>query len=122
MEYGKVENDTDTLRTIIELLEGRPTAPKVKLDFLKTKINDHIQGSPRLFLSIVQDPLLPLKVLVKKAVEKGLIGKKNDTYYLKEDGSPLCEMGEDSTLINAAKYLGSVKHQTLKYSLEAAVK
>ena len=122
MEYGKVENDTDTLRTIIELLEGRPTAPKVKLDFLKTKINDHIQGSPRLFLSIVQDPLLPLKVLVKKAVEKGLIGKKNDTYYLKEDGSPLCEMGEDSTLNNAAKYLGSVKHQTLKYSLEAAVK
>ena len=47
---------------------------------------------------------------------------KNNTYYLREDGSPLCEIGEDSTLNNAAKYLSSPKHQELKFTLEAKVK
>ena len=122
MEYGKVEDDVDTLRVVIELLEGRPTSPKVKLDYLQTKVNEYIQRNPRLFLSTIKDELLPAKVLIKKAVEAGLIGKKNDTYYLREDGSPLCEMNEESTLNNAARYITSIKRQELKYSLEAKIK
>ena len=122
MEYGKVEDDANTLRTLLELLEGRPLAPRTKIDFIKSSIDNHIQNNPRVFLSTIQDPLLPLKVLIKRGVDKGLIGMKNDTYYLREDNSPLCEMGEESTLNNAAKYLGDIKRQTLKYTLEAELK
>lgn len=122
MEYGKIEHDADTMRMIIELIEGRPISSKVKLDYLQGKINDYIQNNPRRFLATVQDELLPTKVLIKKCVEAGIIGKKNDAYYLREDGSPLCEMGQDSTLNNAARYISSVKRQELKYSLEAKLK
>lgn len=122
MEYGKIENDFDTLKTIIELIEGRPISPKVKLDYLKGKVNDYIQSNPRRFLATITDELLPAKVLIKKCVEAGLIGKKNDTYYLRADGNPLCEMNEESTLNNAARYISSVKRQELKYSLEAKLK
>ena len=122
MEYGKIENDVDTLRTIIELLEGRPLAPKTKLDFLQGKVNEYIQRDPRMFLRVAQDELLPAKVLIKRCVEAGLIGKKNDAFYLRADGTPLCEMNEESTLNNAAKYISSVKRQELKYSLEAKLK
>ena len=122
MEYGKIEDDIYTLRMIVELLEGRPTAPKIKLDYLKGKMNEYIQRNPRLFLNTIKDELLPTKVLIKRCVEAGLIGKKNDAYYLREDNSPLCEMGEESTLNNAAKYISSVKRQELKYSLEAKLK
>ena len=122
MEYGKVEDDFYTLRTLVEILEGRPTAPKIKIDYLKGKMNDYIQKNPRHFLSAIKDELLPAKVLIKKCVEAGLIGKKNDAYYLREDGSPLCEMNEESTLNNAAKYLSSVKRQELKFTLEAKLK
>ena len=122
MEYGKIEDDFDTLRVVIELLEGRPTSPKVKVDYLKGKVNEYIQQNPRMFLNTIKDELLPAKVLIKKCVEAGLIGKKNDAYYLREDGSPLCEMNEESTLNNAAKYISSVKRQELKYSLEAKLK
>ena len=122
MEYGKIENDKYTLRLIIETLEGRPTGEQTKLDYLQGKINDYIQKDPRRFLRIIQDELLPTKVLIKKALERGIIGKKNDAYYLREDGRPLCEMGEESTLNNAAKYISSIKRQELKYSLEAKVK
>lgn len=122
MEFGSVRNDTDTLRVIIELLEGRPTAPKVKLDYLQSKVKEYIDSNPRRFLSIIKDVLLPTKVLIKKSLEAGLISKRNNLYYLKSDNSPLCEAGEDSTLTNAARYISSARHQELKYMLEAKLK
>lgn len=105
MEYGKIEDDFDTLRTVVELTEGRPISNKTKLDYLQGKINGYIQSNPRKFLTTIQDELLPAKVLIRKCVDAGLIGKKNDAYYLRSDGSPLCEMNESSTLNNAAKSL-----------------
>ena len=122
MEYGKIEEDKDTLRVIIETFEGRPTTPQTKLDYLQGKINEYIQRDPRRFLGVIQDELLPAKVLIKRSLEARLIGKKNDTYYLMSDGSPLCEIGEESTLNNAAKYISNVKRQELKYMLEAKLK
>mgnify|MGYP007038183905 CR=1 FL=1 len=119
MEYGKVENDFDTLKTIIELLEGRPINKGVKLDYLKGEIIKWISKDARTFLKVITDELLPAKVLIRRCVEAGLIGKKNDTYYLAQDGSALCEMNEESTLTNAAKYITNIKRQALKYSLEA---
>ena len=122
MEYGKIDEDKDRLRVIIELLEGRPTTSNVKLDYLQGKVNEYIQSDPRKFYSVITDELLSAKVLIKKCVESGLIGMKNNTYYLREDGSPLCEINEESTLNNAARYISSIKHQELKYTLEAKLK
>lgn len=121
-EYGAIRNDKETLKTIIEILEKRPISPDVKLDYLQGKINQYIQADPRKFYVVIKDEYLPMKVLIKRAVEAGLIGMKNNTYYLRKDGSPLCEMNEESTLNNAAKYLGSIKHQELKFLLEAQLK
>ena len=121
-EYGAIRNNKDTLKTVIELLEKRPISPSVKLDYLQGKINNYIQADPRKFYSVIKDEYLPMKVLIKKAVEGGLIGMKNNTYYLRKDGSPLCEMNEESTLNNAARYIGSIKHQELKFQLEAQLK
>ena len=121
-EYGAIRDNKDMLKTIIELLEKRPISPDVKLDYLQGKINQYIQADPRKFYSVIKDEYLPMKILIKKAVEAGLIGMKNNTYYLRKDGSPLCEMNEESTLNNAAKYIGSIKHQELKFLLEAQLK
>lgn len=121
-EYGAVKKDKDTLKTIIEILEKRPISPNVKLDYLQGKVNEYIQADPRKFYTVITDELLPAKVLIKKAVEAGIIGTKNNTYYLRKDGSPLCEMNEESTLNNAAKYISSIKHQELKYMIEAQLK
>jgi len=121
-EYGKVENDVDTLRMVMELLSGRPTSPKVRLDVLQTAINEYIQAQPKVFLNVITDKLLPTKVLIKKSVEAGLIGKKNDCCFLRSDNSPLCEMNEESTLNNAARYLNAPKRQELLFMLQAKTK
>lgn len=121
-EYGKIEDDADSLRMIIETLDGRPIAKSSKIEFLQTKINDLIQANPKTFIKVISDKLLPTKVLIKKAIESGYISKKGDYLYLRSDNSPLCETNEEPTLNMAAKYLNSPKHQDLKFSLEAQVK
>jgi len=119
-EFGKIEEDADTLRLIIETITGRPTGVGTKLDWLQTKVNEIIQGDSKTFLRIVSDELLPTKVLIKKGVESGVIQKKNELLYM--NGEALCEYGEESTLNNAAKYLNSPKHQEVLFSLQAKLK
>lgn len=121
-EFGKVENDIDTLRTIIEAIDGRPTAPTVKLEFLQTKANQLIQADSKLFLKVITDPMLGTKVLIKKAIEAGLIANRGNYLYLRSDNTPLCENNEEPTLNIAAKYLNSPKHQEIKFTLEAKLK
>lgn len=120
IKYGAICNDSDQLRTILEILTGRPVGSMTKLDFLQAKTMDEIEKDPRRFLSIIKDELLPYKVLIKKATEAGLVSRRNDLYFY--EGSPMCEDGEDSTLTNSAKYLSNIKRQELKYSLEARLK
>lgn len=120
VKYGAACNDPDILRTILEILTGRPIGAMTKLDFLQAKTMDEIEKDPRRFLSVIKDELLPSKVLIRKAVEAGLIARRNDLYYY--EGTPMCEDGQDSTLTNAAKYLSNIKRQELKYSLEAKIK
>ena len=121
-EFGKVENDKDTLRVIIEAIDGRPTAATEKLEVLQTKINNLIQNDSKIFLKVITDPLLQTKVLIKKSIEAGLISKRANFLYLKSDNSPLCEVNEEPTLNVAAKYLNSPRHQDLLFMLQAKLK
>ena len=122
MEYGKYENDADTLRTIIETIDGRPLAVNTKVEFLQTRVNKLIQADAKLFLKVITDPLLPTKVTIKRAVEAGLVSNRGGFFYLREDGSPLCSNNEDPTFNIAAKFLASPKNQSIKFSLEAKLK
>ena len=121
-EFGKIEDDIDTLRVIVETIDGRPTAPNVKLEFLQTKANELIQGDSKLFLRIITDPMLPTKVLIKRAIEANLISKRGNFLYLRSDNSPLCEANEEPTINVAARYLNNPRHQDIKFALEAKLK
>lgn len=122
MEFGKIQDNVQMLRTIIEILDGRPTAKNTKPEFLQQRVNKLIQADARLFLRVIKDSLLPTKVLIKRAIEGGLISNRGGMLYLKSDGTPLCGDNEEPTLNVAAKFLSSPKHQELKLSLEAKLK
>ena len=121
-EFGKIENDINTLRVIVETIDGRPTAPTVKLEFLQGRINTLIQADSKIFLRVITDPMLSTKVLIKRAIEAGLISNKGNYLYLKSDNTPLCEVNEDPTLNIAAKFLNAPKNQEIKFALEAKLK
>ena len=120
--FAKMGNDKEMLRVIVETLEGRPTSANVKLDFLKPQAFRLMQANPRHFLSIAQDKMLPTKVLIKAAIEAGLVRKRGDFYYLATDNKALCAGNEEPVLINACKYLNNPANQELKLMLEAKIK
>lgn len=122
MEFGKIQENADILRIIIETIDGRPTSKNSKIEFLQEKVGKLIQADARLFVRVATDPLLSTKVLIKKAIEGGLISNRGGMLYLKADGTPLCEDNEEPTLNIAAKYLNMPKHQELKFAIEAKLK
>ena len=121
-ELGKVEDNIDIMRLIIETIDGRPTAKSTQLDVLQTKADDLIQANAGLFLKVITDPLLSTKVLIKKAVEAGVIANRGNYLYLRDGNLPLCNDGQDPTLNIAAMFLNEPKHQDLKFTIEAKLK
>lgn len=118
-EFGAIKDKFDILKCIIETVDGRPVAANTKIEFLQAKATDLISSNPKLFLDTITDPLLNTKVIIKKAVEAGIISKRGEYYYLREDGSPMCGPNEDPTFTIAAKYLSLPQNQELKFSIEA---
>lgn len=119
MEFGKIENDIETLMTVVELLDGRTVSSNTSKEFLHTKIDTFIQSNPKAFLKVVKDEMLPTKVLIRRSINAGNIIKRGDYLYLKSDGKPLCGDNEDPVLSVAVKYLNNPKNQEIKLSLEA---
>ena len=118
MEFGKIENDIETLMTVVELLDGRNVAPNTSKEFLHTKIDTFIQSSPKIFLKVVKDETLPTKVLIRRSINAGNIIKRGDYLHLKSDGKPLCEDNEEPVLNVAVKFLNNPRNQAIKLGLE----
>lgn len=122
MEFGKINTDKEKMRVIIETIDGRPTSTDVKVEYLQGKIGDIIESNTKMFLQIAKDPLLDNKVLIKRAIEAGIIARRGTYLYLKEDNTPLCNAGQEPTINVAAKFLSLPKNQELKFSIEAKLK
>ena len=122
--FGKIEDDKDKLRVVIEIIDGRPTAANTKLEYLQGKVGELIETNTKLFINVVNDPLLDNKVLIKRAIEAGVIANRGNYLYYKDgtNSLPLCNNGEEPTLNVAAKYLSLPKNQELKFSIEAKLK
>lgn len=120
-EFGKIENDLDTLRILIEFLDGRPYAANTPPQFLRARANALIQSNAKTFLRQITDPYLHAKVLLRRGVELGKVSMRGDYYYLASDSSPLCDLGKNPTLAIAAAYLNDPAHQDIKFVLEEAV-
>lgn len=121
MEFGKIRDDSNKLRVILETIDGRPMSKTTKPEVLEDRINSLIQADAKMFLKVAQDKYLDTKILIKLAIEAGIISNRGGLLYMREDGSPLCNSG-DPTLSVAAAYLNEPKHQELKFAIEAKLK
>lgn len=122
MTFGKIQDDKDKLRTILEIIEGKPYSADSKIEYIQDRIGRVIQADPKLFLKVASDALLDTKILIKKAIAKGLISNRGGMLYMKSDGSPLCGDNQEPTLNTAARFLNIPKNQDLLFSLEARIK
>ena len=119
-EFGKIDNDKDTLRVLVELLDAKPLAANTPAEYLRSRVNQLIQADSKVFLKAITDPMLHTKVLIRRSIELGKLTKRGDYYYTL-DNTPLCENGQNPTLSVAAAWLNLPAHQDIKAILEVAV-
>ena len=119
-EFDKIDGDYDTMRVLVELMDGRPYGTNTSIEFFRNRIDSLIQKDPKAFLREVTDPQLHAKVLIRRGTEVGALNKRGDYYFLK-DNTPLCEAGENPTLSIAARYINLPTHQDVKFLLEAEI-
>ena len=120
-EYGKIEDDRDTMRVIIETIDGSAVAADAKAGLLQTKINDIIQRDPKLFYATITDEMLPYKVMVRRGIDCGIIITRGKDLYLRDGSVPLCGAGENPTFVNAAKYIASPRNQDILFAIQAKI-
>lgn len=121
-EFGKIEHNIDAMRFIILTITGNEMDYKTTEEYLQTKINELIQSDPKLFLKVITDELFENKLLIRQAVQVGAVARRGDFYYNSADNTPLCNSGEDPTLVNAARFLSGPRQQELLFSLQKSVK
>ncbi len=80
-----------------------------------------MKSNTKLFITILQDPAITTKVLIREAVNHGLLRKRGDWYYT-SDNLPLSVSNQDPTMEIAAKYLNSPKNQEFKLMLDTKIK
>lgn len=122
MLLGQYQKEKDLLKFVAETMDSKPISSKADISFIMGVLQQKIQSDPKMFVSLMKDPLLATKVMIQNSIEAGFIRKRGDFLYLTADNSPLCEINEDPTLNMAAKYLNAPKHQEIKFTLEAKLK
>lgn len=122
MIFGRINSDIDKMRLIIETLDGKKMAPDSKVEYLQARVGELIETNTKMFIHVATDPDIDSKVLIKKAIDKGIISDRGGYLYLRQGNVPLCGDGQEPTLSNAAAFVNHPKNQEIKFSIEAKLK
>ena len=125
MRLGKISDDKDTLKLVVETMMGKKYSDKTTIEWLQAQASDLIKSgakNAKLFLNIVEDGLLDTKVLIRKCLSEGFIADRGGFLYIKESNTPMCEDNQDPTMNNAAKWLSMPRNQEVLFGLQAKLK
>lgn len=118
--YAKLEDDRDTLISILKLLSNKPISSDSKLNWLQGKVEEYVDTEPGKFLAVVNDPYFQTKALINKGIDAGIILKKGNRYST-VDGLDLAFQGQVSSFANAVTYLDDPKNQEVRALIEARI-
>ena len=121
MEFGKISDDRNIMAMVLEILDNRNVAASSETSWLKVRIDEWITKSPSKTLAVLTDPMLKTKVLLKKAINAGMIVERGKYLYFKDTNEPLCENGEEPVFNTAAVFLNHPKRQERKFQLESSL-
>ena len=125
MKLGKISDDKDIIKLVVETMMGKKYSDNTSVEWLQTQASDLIKSSAKnakLFLNIVDDDLLDIKVLIRKCINEGIVADRGGYLYIKDTNTPMCGDGEEPTANVAAKWLAKPRNQEVLFSLQAKVK
>ena len=101
-------------------MTGEKVGGDIQLEYLQNRVSDLIESNAREFLSVVTDPLLQYKALLKEAVESNVVELRGDYYYY--NNTPMCGKDENPTITVAARYVSNPKNQEILFSIQGRLK
>lgn len=118
--YGKLEDNKETLISILKLLSNKPISSDSTLTWLQGKVEEYVDTEPSKFLAVVNDPMFQTKALINRGMDVGII-KKEGNKYSTIDGLDLAFQGQVASFSNAVAYLDDVKNQEVRALIEARI-
>jgi hypothetical protein len=103
-QYMKIETNSEILRSVIKLIDGKVIAKTASLDFLQEMVELVIDTKPEAFVNLMEDADFETKILISTSEDLGIIVKQGNKYAT-SDGLELCRKGELPTFTNAVAYL-----------------
>lgn len=118
--YGKIEDDKESLIGVLRLLSNKLVSENARPDWLQAQVQTHVDNNPHKFVALLKDPSFDTKVLINKAVERGVIIKKGDKYST-ADGLDLCADKGIPTFANAVLFLNDPANTDVRTIIEARI-
>jgi len=115
--FGKIEDSNEQMAGIIRVLTNKSVSA-TNNDWLVSEVGKLVKKDPKRFVEVLTDPDYKIKLFIEMGVSKKQIIKSKGKYSTK-DGEDLCEEGEVPTLMNAIRFLNSIKNQETKLAIEA---
>lgn len=118
--YGRLEDNKETLVSILKLISNKPISSDSTLNWLQGKVEEYVDSEPSKFLNVVNDPMFQTKALINRGVDSGIIIKKANKYST-IDGLDLAFQGQAPSFSNAVAYLDDPKNQEVRALIEARI-
>lgn len=112
--FGEIKNSKAKMINVLYVF-GKGVASNSTDDFLKRQLRTIIKQSPSRFVSTYDDPSFYTKLLIQKAIRKGLLVNKGASYYT-QHGDKIADGIRDTVA-----YLDDPRNQDFKFNLEAAL-
>lgn len=125
-KYGTLSTDRQKMLDVLyvyavsfknQYARFRNIDPESKMELLQSELSKVVEKDMNLFLEVVNDPLFDIKLVLSKAINKGLVNRVGEAYYLKGDPNPFAKDFQA-----ACKYLKDDANQEFVETLKERIK
>jgi hypothetical protein len=118
--FSEIEKDYDKLAYLCEKVAGKSIHIQNK-EMILDAVNKMILTTTNKFIDEVENKYLDTEIILKKAVDKGIVRKQKTEYILVSHNLTLCPMGLNPSLRTACEFLNQPKNQEYLLEIEAQI-
>jgi hypothetical protein len=118
--FGEIERDYEKLAYLCEKVAGKSIHVQNK-DMILDAVNKMILTTTNKFIEEVENKYLDTEILLKKAVDRGIVRKQKTEYILVSHNLTLCPAGLNPSLRTACEFLNQPRNQEYLFEIQGQV-
>ena len=118
--FAEIERDMEKLAYVCEKVAGKSIHTHNR-DLILDTVNKMILTNTKGFIKECENKYLDTEIMIKKAVDRGVIKKYKTEYILVSHNLVLCNPGLNPTLRTACEFLNMPKNQEYLFEIDAQV-